>query len=115
MKLLSILTFDPNGPNPQDDPECPGRMMDLVTEMRAKGVLLDTGGRGGQMFEMKVARKNGSYSITDGPFAEAKELVGGYALMEVKDREEAIAWTQRFLDILGTGTCYVREVITGPQ
>ena len=115
MKVLSILAFDPNGPNPQDDPDCPARMHELVTEMRAKGVLLDTGGRGGEMFEMKIARKNGSLDVTDGPFTESKEVVGGYALLNVKDRDDAIVWTDRFLGILGAGTCYVREVISGPE
>jgi hypothetical protein len=115
VKILSVLTFDANAPHPHEDPDCPDRMEGLVREMRAKGVLLDTGGRAGQMLEIKIARKNGKTSVTDGPFTEAKEVVGGYALLEVKDREEAVAWTHRFLDVLGSGTCYMHEVFTGPE
>ena len=66
------------------------------------------------MLELSVARKNGQTSVTDGPFAESKEVVGGFALMDVKDRDDAIAWTKRFLDVLGTGTCYLHEVSPTP-
>lgn len=114
MKVLSIMTLDPerNGPPDQGEIE---RMERLIVEMRAKGVLLDTGGRPGDMLEFKVARKNGRSTVTDGPFAEAKEVVGGYALLEVKDYDDAIVWTDRFLDVTGDGvTCYVREVISPP-
>ena len=115
MKVLSIMTLDAerNGPPSTDEMEAMER---LIAEMRSKGVLLDTGGRPGDMFELKVARKNGRSTVTDGPFAEAKEVVGGYALLEVKDRNDAVAWTNRFLDVIGDGvTCYVREVVSPPM
>ena len=41
--------------------------------------------------------------MVDGPFTEAKELIGGWALMEVRDKDEAIEWTKRFLAIAGDG------------
>jgi hypothetical protein len=112
VKVLSIMTLDAerNEPPAQDEIE---RMEGLIVEMRSKGVLLDTGGRPGDMLEFKVARKNGRSTVTDGPFAEAKEVVGGYALLEVRDYDDAIAWTNRFLDVIGDGvTCYVREVVS---
>jgi hypothetical protein len=54
-------------------------------------------------------------SVTDGPFTEAKELAGGYALLEVTGRDVAISWTDRFLSLLGTGTCYLHEVVQPPE
>lgn len=115
MKILSIVTADTvNGP-PQCDPTIPERMDRLVQEMRAKGALVDTGGRSPDMLELSIVRKNGKTTITDGPFAESKEVVGGFALLEVKDRDDAIAWTNRFLDVLGSGTCYLHEVSTTPE
>ncbi len=90
-------------------------MGELIAEMRAKGVLLDTGGRPGEMLEFKMTRKNGRTTVTDGPFAEAKEVVGGYALLEVADRSEAEAWTKRFLEVVGEMTCYMREVMSPPM
>jgi hypothetical protein len=82
--------------------------------MRAKGALIDTGGRDNEMLELSVARKNGRTTVTDGPFAESKEVVGGFALLDVKDRADAIAWTNRFLEVLGEGTCYLHEVSPTP-
>ena len=48
--------------------------------------------------------------MTDGPFAEAKELIGGWALMECRDKDEAIEWTKRFLAIAGDGESTLRQV-----
>jgi len=114
MKVLSIMTLDGDRSGAPEPDEIE-RMERLIAEMRAKGVLLDTGGRPGDMLEFKVARKNGRSTVTDGPFAETKEVVGGYAVLEVDGYDDAIAWTDRFLDVIGDGvTCYVREVVSPP-
>jgi hypothetical protein len=114
MKLLSVMTFVPSaasGPPTQEEMENMGA---LIAEMRGSGVLIDTGGRGPDMLEIIVARNNGKTTITDGPFTEAKEVVGGYALLEVKDRDDAIAVTNRFLDLVGNAKCHLHEVTEGP-
>jgi hypothetical protein len=114
MRILSILTHDASnqhGPPGSDDMEKMGK---FIAECKSKGVLIDTGGRMPNQLEMIVSRKNGKTSITDGPYTEAKELVGGYALMEVKDREDAIHWTNRFLDLVGDCTCHIHEVESVP-
>jgi hypothetical protein len=51
--------------------------------------------------------------VTDGPFTEAKELTGGFALIEVKTKEEAIEWAKRFRKIVGDGESVVQEVFGG--
>ncbi len=111
MKILSIsfLDFATVKPPTEQDMQA---MSDLIDEMKAAGALISTGGRNPSMLDMKITRKNGVTSVTDGPFAESKELVGGFALMNVKDREEAIYWTNRFLDLAGdaTCTCVLQEV-----
>lgn len=108
MKIISIMTHAPsNVPPSQDEME---RMGALVGEMKNKGVLIETGGRMPQMLQLTVARKNGATTVTDGPFAEAKEVVGGFALMEVADRADALAWTNRFLELIGDATCHIHEV-----
>ena len=56
-----------------------------ITELRGRGVLIDTGGRDNDMFEKIMSRRDGKTTATDGPFTEAKEIVGGYALMDVRD------------------------------
>ena len=114
MKFISILTLDRADAHPHASPETIERMGRLIEEMRAEGALIDTGGRSTEMLELSVTRKNGRTAITDGPFAESKEVVGGFALMDVKDRDDAIGWTKRFLDVLGTGTCHLHEVSPTP-
>lgn len=86
----------------------------LINEMRNARVLIGTGGREPDMLELVVARKDGATAVTDGPFTESKEFVGGYALFEVKDRADAIAWTNRFLDLVGNATCHLHEVGSTP-
>jgi hypothetical protein len=111
MRILSIWTYDPASKQApaQDDIE---KMGALIAEMQSKGILIDTGGAMQGALEMRYARRNGKDTITDGPFTEAKEIVGGFALMEVADRDKAIEWTRRFLDVAGDGTCELHEVST---
>ncbi|HYZ16332.1 MAG TPA: YciI family protein [Candidatus Acidoferrum sp.] len=109
MKILSIMTIDPTAMQPPT-PEQMERMGKLIDDFKRRGALIDTGGAMPGSLEMKIARKGDSYSVTDGPFTEAKEVVGGYALMEVSDREEAIALTREFLDLVGNATCHIHEV-----
>ena len=59
----------------------------------------------------RISLKDGEYTVVDGPFTEAKELVGGWALMECRDLAEAVEWTKRFLGVLGEGDVRVRPVV----
>lgn len=110
MKILSIMTIAPTAASEPPSQKEIERMGAFMAEMRSSGALIDTGGRMPDMLELIIARKNGNTTITDGPFTETKEVVGGYALLEVKDREEAIGLTNRFLDLVGSGTCHLHEV-----
>jgi hypothetical protein len=51
-------------------------------------------------------------SVIDGPFTESKELVASFAIYDVPTIEEAISWTERFLEVLGGGTCEIRPFMT---
>jgi hypothetical protein len=77
----------------------------LTEEMTKTGVLIETGGLMPSSKGARLQLSGGKISLTDGPFAEAKELIGGYAIVEVKSKEEAIELGRRFLqihaDILG--------------
>jgi hypothetical protein len=53
-------------------------------------------------------------TVTDGPFAKAKEVLGGYALIEASSRAHVIELTKRFLDVAGQGTCEVHELYELP-
>jgi hypothetical protein len=65
-------------------------------EMGAAGVLVALDGlTPPATMSARITRENGKIKVTDGPFTEAKEVVGGYYVLEVKSREEAIAWASR--------------------
>lgn len=83
----------------------------FVEELTAAGVLLATGGleAGG----VRVTSSGDEIRVTDGPFAEAKEAVAGFALVEVRSKEEAIELTRRFRKIVGDGESVIQQVF-GP-
>lgn len=58
-----------------------------------------------------IAYKNGKRTITDGPFTEAKELVAGFALMQVKSKEEAISWCDKFAALIGDTELFMGPVV----
>lgn len=111
MRILSILTHNPETMR-QPGPEDFEKMGRLIDEMKQNGVLIDTGGVMPGAIDFRVSRKNGKDTITDGPFTESKEVVGGFALFEVSSKEEALEWIRRFLDLVGDATCELHEVST---
>ena len=65
-------------------------------ELAQAGVLLDANGLQPSARGWRVRYRNGKGSIVDGPFAETKELIAGYTMIQVPSREAAIEWTRRF-------------------
>jgi hypothetical protein len=85
----------------------------LSEEMTAKGVLIQTAGLRPTKEAVRVRLRGGKLSATDGPFTEAKEVIGGYALLEAKSMAEAIEHTKRFLRVHGEEwdlECEVRQL-----
>jgi hypothetical protein len=113
MRFLGYTLADPNTPMPTPDQEMYEKMGALVADATQAGVLLATGGVHPPAEAIKVKYADGEFTVLDGPFSEAKELVGGWALMEVRDKAEAIEWTKRFLAIAGQGESTLREVEGG--
>lgn len=68
-------------------------------ELFASGVMLDAGGLYPPAVAAEVRVRGGELSVTDGPFTEAKELVGGYAIVEVRSREEAVELGRRVMQL----------------
>ncbi|MEV7991109.1 YciI family protein [Streptomyces sp. NPDC086077] len=116
-RYLSLVQIDErNAPAEGPSPELMRRMGELIEEMTKAGVLLDTAGLTPSAQGTRVRYEGGQISVTDGPFTETKEVVGGYALVQAKDMAEAIEWTKRFLKVHEahwTVTCEVREVAEG--
>jgi hypothetical protein len=82
----------------------------LIEEMSKAGVLLATEGCLPSAKGARVRRSGGTYTVTDGPFTETKELIAGFALMQVGSKDEAIAWTKRFLECAGDGESEIRQI-----
>jgi len=87
-------------------PELIAAIGKLAQEMTQAGKLVETGGLLPSSCGARVTLSGGKMSVTDGPFAEAKELIGGFAIVNVESKQEAIDLTKRFLqihaDVLGT-------------
>ncbi len=83
----------------------------FMEEAVRAGVLLATEGFGPSTATDALARLgNGKFSVTDGPFTEAKEVIGGFAIMQCRSREEMLEWTRRFLAIAGDGECEIHQL-----
>jgi hypothetical protein len=83
----------------------------FIAEMTAAGILLSAGGLepGG----IRITSVGDEITVVDGPFTEAKEAVGGFALVEVGSREEAIELGRRFRQVVGDGVSVIQQVF-GP-
>jgi hypothetical protein len=83
--------------------EIPKALMDamgvLVNEGFQSGKLKDTGGLKATEHAHRVRLSGGKLTVTDGPFTEAKEVVGGYAIFELDSDEEALESARRFMEL----------------
>jgi hypothetical protein len=80
-------------------PELMAGMGRLTEEYVKSGAMVAMGGLAPSSQGMRVKLENGRRIVTDGPFVETKELIGGYAILQAGSREEAIAMANRVLDV----------------
>lgn len=113
MRFLGYTLADPSIPIPPPSQEDMAKMGEFMAEATRAGVLVATGGVGPLDEAVKVQYHGGEFTVLDGPFTEAKELVGGWALLECRDRAEAVEWTKRFLAVVGDGESTIRPVYGG--
>ncbi|MEU8193040.1 YciI family protein [Microbispora amethystogenes] len=101
-----------NGDSSAPDEAMMAEMGAFIEEMTRSGVLLATGGLepGG----VRMTSRGGEVTVTDGPFAESKEAIVSFALVETRSREEAIELARRFWKIVGDGQGAVQQVF-GPE
>ncbi|TXI20707.1 MAG: dehydrogenase [Roseateles sp.] len=88
------------------------RMLAFGAELQAQGLLLTSHALG--TAARRLQRRDGQTTLTDGPFAEAKEMVGGFFLLDTEDAALAQAWAERCpaaewatVEIRGVGPCYL--------
>ena len=116
MRFLSMIRIDENsGVVPSD--ELMRDMGKLIAEMTREGTLISTAGLRPTAEGIRVRQVAGKQSVVDGPFAETKEVIGGFAILEARSMEEAIELTKRFLRVHGDEwsiECEVRQM-EGPD
>jgi hypothetical protein len=97
MRFMMIMI--PNVPDEADwtprDPEPVAAMSRYNEELTKAGVLLALDGLHPGAKGARLAFSGGRATVTDGPFAEAKEMIGGYWLIQAKSKEEAVEWASR--------------------
>ena len=81
----------------------PAELMQAINELgmeaASKGVMVEMGGLLPSAAGSRIQLKAGKLRLSDGPFSEAKEVVGGYAVYDVPTREEALEWARRFMEL----------------
>lgn len=108
MRFLSIYKHvETNTPPTAEEMETMGK---LVEEGFQKGWLLATEGCLPSALGARVRKENGKITATDGPFTEARELVGGFAILKANSREEAVQLAREFLGHVGDGECELRQL-----
>ncbi|HEY0581005.1 MAG TPA: YciI family protein [Chloroflexota bacterium] len=89
-------------------------MTKFIEEAANAGWLLSTEGCLPSALGARVRRADGSVTVLDGPFTEAKEVIGGFAIMQANSKEEMIALAKRFLEVVGDGECEIRQLYEEP-
>jgi hypothetical protein len=97
MRYLVMVKYNENGTPP------PQSLLDAIAknreEAQREGALVAVGGLLPSSQGSRIRLSGGRLKVTDGPFIESKELVGGYAVYDVKTKEEAIDHTYRFMQL----------------
>ena len=92
MMLMIPLGYETAPPDVELDPERVRAMMKYNEDLKDAGVLITLDGLHPPSMGARVSFATGRPVVTDGPFAEAKEVLGGYWMIDVESREQAIAW-----------------------
>lgn len=112
MRYLSIYkSVETNEPPSQAEMERMGR---LIEEGMKAGYLLGVEGCLPTAKGARVRLADGQVAVVDGPFTEAKEVVGGFAILQASSKAEAIEYVRKFLFVAGDGECEIRELFDAP-
>src|SRR5262245_10078942 len=113
MRCISIFTHEPtNRPPTEAEMTIVGK---LIEGAMKEGWLIATEGVQFGATGLRVHKASGGkVTVTDGPFTEAKEVIGGYALLKADSREHVAELTRRFLEVVGQGTCEIYQLFEMP-
>jgi len=94
--MMMVKSTENQGPPPK---ELMDAMVKLTEEATKSGEMIGGGGLAPSAMGARVRLSGGKLTVTDGPFTEAKEVFGGYAVMELKSKEEAIERSKKFMEL----------------
>jgi hypothetical protein len=111
LRFLSMLQMDERAENEAPrDPKHVAKMGALIDEMTKAGVLQATGGLTTTKKGARIRFEGGKRTVIDGPFAESKELVAGYAILDLPSKAAAIEWAMRFGDVVKVNEVEIRQI-----
>ena len=109
MMMVIPKGYETAAPDAVPSAEAVARMMEYNKSLQKAGVLLALDGLLPPSTGARVSYADGKATATDGPFAEAKEVIGGYWIIQVRSREEAIEWAKR-APMCNDGIIEVRQI-----
>jgi hypothetical protein len=110
LRFLALHKWEPHHLDSAPNPELDAKMGALIGEMMEAGVLQATGSLASTEHGARISYRGGRRTVIDGPFAESKELVAGYAIIDVPSKADAIEWAQRFGDVVQVNEIEVRQM-----
>ena len=111
LRFLSMHKLDERAENETPpDPALMAKMGALIDEMTQAGVLQATGGLAGTKKGARIRFDGPKPRVIDGPFAESKELVAGYAILDLPSKDAAIDWAVRFGEVVKVNEVEVRQI-----
>ena len=119
MRFMTLVkSSEKSGPPPKE-------LMDAIAKLGEEGTksgfLIETGGLTPSALGARVRISGGKLTVTDGPFAETKEVIGGYAVFQVGSKAEAIEQTVRFMELhrrhwpAWEGETEIRQIFDAPD
>jgi hypothetical protein len=113
MRFLSMVKAKEGGPPPTQ--QAMDDMEKLIGEASKAGWLHSAEGLLPSTLGFRVRKTSGTITVTDGPFSEAKEVVGGFSIFSAASKDEAIALTKKFMATAGhDAECEVRQLYDVP-
>ena len=113
MRFISIMTLNSTSRLPTEAEMA--SMQKFIAEGMKAGWLIATEGVHFGAPGVRIHKEaGGKVTVTDGPFAETKEVIGGYALLKAASKDEVVELTRRFLNAVGQGTCEIHQLYEMP-
>lgn len=115
--MTMVRSAESAGPPP---PGLMAAVAKLGEEAMRRGVMVEMGGLLPTAMGARVRLAKGKLNVTDGPFAETKEVIGGYAVFRVESKGDAIEWSSRLLELHNQhwpgweGEIEIRQIMDGP-